>query len=82
MRQNILVKAYPSAVIYLSGAMTIDIPEDMELPYDPQQFATVTLTGTTMTMNHHPIEQAILEISEQWGMGNLEAKIIIPKPQL
>jgi inner membrane protein len=77
-----LIQAYPNAAVYLSGAVTVDMPEDVQVPYDPQQFATVTLTGTTVTMSHHPIEQAISELSEQWGMGNLEAKIISPKPQL
>lgn len=81
-RPPLLVQAYPNVAIYLSGVITVDIPEDLQVPYDPQQFTTLTRGGSTVTLNHHLVEQAILELAEQWGMGNLEAKIIRPKPQL
>lgn len=77
-----LVQAYPDAAIFLSEAITVDIPEDLQVPYDSQQFMTLTRGRSTVTLNHHPVEQVILELAEQWGMGNLKARIISPKPQL
>jgi inner membrane protein len=75
-----LAQAYPNAAIFLSGAVTLDFPEDVRIPYEPDQLVTAAIGGAVLTLNHQPIEKAILMLSDQWGLGNLEVKIISPRP--
>jgi inner membrane protein len=77
-----LTQAYPNAAIFLSGAVTLDFPEDVRIPYEPEQFVTAAIGGATLTMNYQPIEKAILMLGDQWGLGNLEVKMIQPKPEI
>jgi inner membrane protein len=74
--------AYPNATIYLSGSITVDLPEDVVIPMNPTQYATATNNGGSVGMDNHPIEAAIIQLSEQWGTGTIAAKVISPRPQL
>jgi inner membrane protein len=38
-----LQSAYPNASIYLSGSLTVDFPEEVKLPIQPDQYQTVSL---------------------------------------
>lgn len=38
-----LQSAYPNAAIYLSGSLTVDFPEELKLPIQPDQYQTVSL---------------------------------------
>ncbi|NCQ95078.1 MAG: hypothetical protein EWV75_17875 [Microcystis wesenbergii Mw_QC_S_20081001_S30D] len=38
-----LQSAYPNAAIYLSGSLTVDFPEEVKLPIQPDQYQTVSL---------------------------------------
>ena len=40
-----LQQAYPGADIYLNGELTVDFPEDVKIPIEPNQMATAALSG-------------------------------------
>jgi inner membrane protein len=71
---------FPAAGIYLSGQVTVDAPEEVELVTKPNQLATVTIAGNTATLNHHPIEAAVIQLQGQFATGTLTAKVMLPRP--
>ena len=38
-----LQQAYPGADIFLNGELTVDFPEDVKIPIEPNQMATAVL---------------------------------------
>jgi inner membrane protein len=70
---------FPAAGIYLSGQVTVDAPEEVELVTKPNQLATLTIAGNTATLNHHPIEAAVIQLQGQFATGTLTAKIMTPR---
>ena len=75
-----LISSYPNALMYGSGAIGIDLPEEITLTVHPNQFQTASLTGTTLNLAYHPIEQALVQLREQYGVGTLMIKVVQPKP--
>ena len=73
---QVLQQAYPNAQIYLSGTVAVDFPEEIVVPIQPNQYATVTLAGETLTMDHHPLEQAVLILREQYAVGTIQGKVL------
>jgi inner membrane protein len=71
-----LAARFPGAAIYLSGSITVDMPEEVAIVIDPKQYATATLSGSTLALDSHPIEAAIGELGSQYGVGVLTAKVI------
>jgi inner membrane protein len=72
--------AYPNALLLVSGQVVVNAPENLKLPVIPGQLATAVLTGNTVAMNYHPLESAIAQLQEQYGMGTLSVKVVSPKP--
>jgi inner membrane protein len=71
----------PNASIYLSGAIAVDAPEDVELGSPgTNQLQTVTLSGNTITFSYHPLEAGLVQLSEQFVTGSLTVKLISPRP--
>lgn len=75
-----LMSSYPNAMMYLSGTIGVDLPEEITLTIQPNQFQTASLTGSTLNFTYHPIEQALLQLREQYVVGTLTVKVIQPKP--
>lgn len=67
---------HPNASIWLSGAITVDFPEEILLPLNPRQMQTATLSGDRLQMNYHPAELAVLQLRDQYATGTLQVKII------
>ncbi len=76
-----LQAAYPNAVIYLSGTLTVDFPEEIKLPIQPDQYQTISLTGASVNLEYCRIGEAIAVLREQYAVGTVTAKIVQPSPE-
>lgn len=68
--------AYPEANIYLNGELTVDFPEDVKIPIEPNQMATVSLTGSTIEFDYCSLDKAIALLKEQYAVGTVEVRIV------
>jgi inner membrane protein len=71
-----LAARFPGAAIYLSDSITVDMPDEVAIVVDPKQYATATLSGSTLMLDSHPIEAAIAQLGSQYGVGVVTAKVI------
>jgi inner membrane protein len=72
-----LLDRYPNAVMYLTGAIEIDDPEQITIRPDPQQLTTVIKQGRKLTFNSCPLANAIRLLQEQWGSGQIKIRVLI-----
>lgn len=77
-----LLASYPNALIWVSGSIDVDLPEAIQLPVRPDQFQTAALTGKTLTLRFHPLDQAIGLLREEYAIGTLQVKVVHPKPEI
>jgi inner membrane protein len=70
-----LQKAYPNADIFLNGELTIDFPEDVKIPIEPNQMVTASVVGSSLRLNFCGLERAIAYLREQYAVGSIEVKI-------
>ncbi|MBE9040697.1 metal-dependent hydrolase [Oscillatoriales cyanobacterium LEGE 11467] len=71
--------SYPDAIVFVTGNVTVDFPEDIEIP--PQTgYSTVGLSGSTLKLSYEGIEKAIELLADQYAIGSLSVKIIKPAP--
>ena len=77
-----LQQAYSSAdiYIYLNGELTVDFPEDVRIPIEPNQMATAVLSGSRIKFNYCSLDRAIALLKEQYAVGNVEVRIVQSKP--
>jgi inner membrane protein len=75
-----LQSAYPGAEIYLSGELTVDFPEDVKIPVEPNQMVTAEVVGSSLKLNYCGLERAIALLKEQYAVGTLEIKVVQPRP--
>jgi len=75
------MNSQPGAMILLSGQIVVDVPERVQLPVIPRNLQTASMSGQTVILNFHPIEQALAQLSDQYGTGTLTLKVISPRPQ-
>ena len=75
------MNSQPGAMILLSGQIVVDVPERVQLPVIPRNLQTASMSGQTVILNFHPIEQALTQLSDQYGTGTLTLKVISPRPQ-
>ena len=77
-----LQRAYSDAdiYIYLSGELTVDFPEDVRIPIEPNQMATAALSGNRIKFEYCGLERAIALLKEQYALGTLEVKVVQSKP--
>lgn len=71
---------FPDAAIFVSGELTIDFPEDVEIPVQTG-YPTAAVTGSTLKLSYEGIERAIELLTEQYAIGSLSIKIVQPGPQ-
>jgi inner membrane protein len=70
-----LAIAHPGRKLYLSGTLTVDYPEGINLTIPGRSIQTATLSGESLTLNYHPLDLALLQLSDQWVMGQLTVLI-------
>ena len=54
-----LQQAYPGADIYINGELTVDFPEDVRIPIEPNQMATAALSGSRIKFSYCGLSRAI-----------------------
>jgi inner membrane protein len=72
-----LLDRYPNAVMYLTGAIEIDDPDEITIRTDPQQLTTVTKQGRKLAFNSCPLTNAIGLLRDQWGSGQVRIRVVI-----
>ena len=73
-----LQRAYHNAdiYIYLNGELTIDFPEDVKIPIEPNQMATAVLSGSRIKFSYCSLDRAIVYLNAQYALGTIEIKIV------
>ncbi len=71
-----LQQAYPGAEIYLNGELTIDFPEDVKIPIEPNQMVTASVVGSRVKFSYCELRDAIALLREQYAVGTVEIKIV------
>jgi hypothetical protein len=59
-----LQQAYPNADIYLNGQLTIDFPEEVKIPIEPNQMVTASVMGNSVRFSYCELEKAIAHSSK------------------
>jgi hypothetical protein len=68
---------FPNAAIYLSGAIAIDAPEDLEMgSQEPSAYQTFSRTGGNVVMSYQVLEGAIGLLEDQYVTGTVGVKVI------
>lgn len=70
-----LQQAYPDADIYINGELTVDFPEDVKVPIEPNQMTTAVLSGDRIKFSYCSLDRAIALLKEQYAVGSVEIKI-------
>jgi inner membrane protein len=63
----------------LSGELTVDFPEDVKIPVEPNQMATAEVVGSSLSLNYCELSRAIVFLNEQFAVGTLEIKVVQPR---
>lgn len=71
---------FGDGLIFVSGELQIDLPEDLELPVQTDQFQTATLTGATLTLTYCPLSEALELLRGQYAIGSLSVRVVRPPP--
>jgi inner membrane protein len=71
-----LQQTYPGAEIYLNGELTVDFPEDVKIPVEPNQMVTAELVGSSLKLNYCGLGKAIAFLREQYAVGTVEIKVV------
>lgn len=77
-----IFQANKNSLIYLTGNLTVDSPEEINFIPTPNQLSPITVNGNTVTLEYCPIELAGRELINQFVTGQLEVRIIYPAPKL
>lgn len=70
----------PNSLILLTGNLRIDSPDSVQHEQKADRLATLSLSGSTVKLDHHPLNQAAKDLAEQYATGQLSARIITPNP--
>jgi inner membrane protein len=74
-----LQQAYPGAEIYLNGELTVDFPEDVKIPVEPNQMVKAEVVGSSLKLNYCGFSRAIALLKEQYAVGAIEVRIVQPR---
>ncbi|MBE9168658.1 metal-dependent hydrolase [Pleurocapsales cyanobacterium LEGE 06147] len=74
--------AYPNADIYLNGQLTVDFPEEVKIPIEPNQMVTAAVMGSSIRFSYCELDRAIALLREQFAVGTVEVKIVRPTKQI
>jgi inner membrane protein len=75
-----LQQTYPGAEIYLTGELTIDFPEDVKIPVEPDRMVTAEVVGSSIKFSYCGLGRAIAFLKEQYAVGTVEIKVVQSKP--
>jgi inner membrane protein len=70
----------PNAAIYLSGTLAVDFPEDIKVQVDPATYPVIEVAGSNVKLSWCPSEQVLVYLKDQYAIGTVTAKIILPRP--
>ncbi len=59
----------------MNGELTVDFPEDVRIPPEPNQMATAALSGNRIKFSYCGLERAIGLLREQYAVGTVEVRI-------
>jgi inner membrane protein len=76
---NHLTGRYGDSLIHLSGSIVVDLPEEVVID-SPSGLETIALSGSTVKLSHHPLEQTTQSLHDQYGAGQLQVQVISPRP--
>ncbi len=71
-----LQQTYPGTEIYLNGELTIDFPEDVQIPVEPNQMVTAEVVGSQVKFSYCELGRAIALLREQYAVGTVEVKVV------
>ncbi len=71
-----LQQAYPGADIFLNGELTVDFPELVKIPIEPNQMATAVLSGSRIKFSYCSLDRVIALLREQYALGTVEVRIV------
>ena len=71
-----LQQNYSNADIFVSGDLAVDFPEDIQIPFTKNNYATASLSGTTLKLSYCPLDEAIEYLKDQYAIGTIEIKIV------
>jgi inner membrane protein len=71
------IERYPDAMMYLTGSIDIDDPEQINIQAKPQQLATAIKQGRKLEFNSCPLTVALNLLREQWGSGQVRIRVIV-----
>jgi inner membrane protein len=74
-----LQQTYPGADIFLKVELTVDFPEDVKVPSEPNQMATAVLSGSSIKFSYCGLDRAIAYLNAQYAVGTLEIKLVQPR---
>jgi inner membrane protein len=66
----------PKMMVYVSGELKVDDPNDLRLPKFQHEFTYIHATGATVTLEYAPLKNVISQIGEHYATGYLEINII------
>ncbi len=65
-----------AAEIYLNGELTVDFPEDVKIPVEPNQMVTAEVVGSSIKFSYCNLENAIVFLNAQYAMGAIQIKVV------
>ena len=71
-----LQQNYPNSDVFISGNLTVDFPEDIQIPFTKNNYATASLSGSKLAFSYCPLDRAIALLKEQYAVGTVEVKLI------
>jgi inner membrane protein len=60
----------------LTGELTIDFPEDVKIPVEPNQMVTAELVGSSLKFSYCSLGGAIAYLRDQYAVGTVEVRIL------
>jgi inner membrane protein len=60
----------------LNGELTIDFPEDVKIPIEPNQMVTAEVVGSSIKFSYCHLGRAIAFLNEQYAVGTVEIKVV------
>ena len=69
------------AMVYISGQLSVDDPESLQLLADPYQFPTIRVASNSITLESAPLGMVYQLLSEQFATGSLSIRSIYVNAQ-
>jgi hypothetical protein len=74
-RLEALAREFPGALV--SGELVVDAPELLRLAaVGADQLATISLTGNTLKVTHHPLDRLVVDLRDQYVTGSVAIKYL------